>query len=71
MMRPTEYQNNENTEEAHLKTIEFYREKMDLQPLHSALKSFNIDAAARMSGVYEIYRCNKVTRQPLVVFVLI
>ena len=55
-----EDQNDEDTEESHLRTVKFYRDKMDLQPIHSALKSFNVDSAARMSGVYEIHRFNKV-----------
>ena len=44
----------------HLKVVRFYREKMDLQPIHSALRSFNVQDGARMSGVYEIYRNNEV-----------
>ena len=44
----------------HLKIIQFYREKMNLQPLHSALRSFNVQDGARMSGVYEICRNNEV-----------
>lgn len=44
----------------HLKIVQFYREKMNLQPLHSALRSFNVQDGARMSGVYEIYRNNEV-----------
>ncbi|XP_068701178.1 uncharacterized protein [Montipora capricornis] len=42
-----------------LKIVQFYREKMNLQPLHSALKSFNVQEGARTSGVYEIYRNNE------------
>ena len=60
MSRNEENQNDEDTEESHLRTVKFYRDKMDLQPIHSALKSFNVDSAARMSGVYEIHRFNKV-----------
>lgn len=48
----------------HLKTVKFYREKMNLQPLHSALRSFNVQEGARMSGVYEIYRNNEVKSIP-------
>lgn len=48
----------------HLKVVRFYREKMDLQPLHSALRSFNVQDGARMSGVYEIYRNNEVRNNP-------
>jgi len=44
----------------HLKVVKFYREKMNLQPLHSALKSFNVQDGSRMSGVYEICRNNEV-----------
>ena len=44
----------------HLKIVQFYREKMNLQPLHSALRSFNVQDGARMSGVYEICRNNEV-----------
>ena len=44
----------------HQKIVRFYREKMDLQPIHSALRSFNVQDGARMSGVYEIYRNNEV-----------
>ena len=44
-----------------LKIVQFYREKMNLQPLHSALKSFNVQEGARTSGVYEIYRNNEVS----------
>ena len=53
--------NEEETNQDHLKIVRFYREKMDLQPLHSALKSFNVQDGARMSGVYEIHRNNEVT----------
>ena len=49
----------------HLKVVQFYREKMNLQPLHSALRSFNVQEGSRMSGVYEIYRNNEVRNQPL------
>ena len=44
----------------HLEIVQFYREKMNLQPIHSALRSFNVQEGARMSGVYEIYRNNEV-----------
>ena len=44
----------------HLKIVQFYREKMNLQPPHSALRSFNVQDGARMSGVYEICRNNEV-----------
>ena len=50
----------EEVDEDHLKIVRFYREKMDLQPIHSALRSFNVQDGARMSGVYEIYRNNEV-----------
>lgn len=50
----------EETDQDHLKIVLFYREKMDLQPIHSALRSFNVQDGARMSGVYEIYRNNEV-----------
>lgn len=50
----------EEAEQDHLKIVRFYREKMDLQPIHSALRSFNVQDGARMSGVYEIYRNNEV-----------
>ena len=50
----------EETDQDHLKIVRFYREKMDLQPIHSALRSFNVQDGARMSGVYEIYRNNEV-----------
>ncbi|XP_029208593.2 uncharacterized protein LOC141878785 [Acropora palmata] len=43
----------------HLKIVQFYREKMNSQPLHSALRSFNVQDGARTSGVYEIYRNNE------------
>ncbi|CAH3039617.1 unnamed protein product [Porites lobata] len=33
---------------------------MNLQPLHSALRSFNVQDGARMSGVYEICRNNEI-----------
>ena len=46
----------------HLKVIRFYREKMNLQPLHSALRSFNVQDGVRMSGVYEIHRNNEVRK---------
>ena len=49
----------------HQKIVQFYREKMNLQPLHSALRSFNVQEGARMSGVYEIYRNNEVSSMPL------
>ena len=55
----------ENDEDAHELTVEFYRERMDSQPLHSALKSFNVDTTAHASGVYEIYRRGKVRRTKL------
>lgn len=45
----------------HFKVIRFYREKMNQQPLHSALRSFNIQDGVRMSGVYEIHRNNEVS----------
>ncbi|XP_027049319.1 uncharacterized protein LOC113676808 [Pocillopora damicornis] len=44
----------------HFKVIRFYREKMNQQPLHSALRSFNIQDGVRMSGVYEIHRNNEI-----------
>ena len=44
----------------HLKIVQFYREKMNPQPLHSAVRSFNVQDGARMSGVYEICRNNEV-----------
>ncbi|XP_022788131.1 uncharacterized protein LOC111328043 [Stylophora pistillata] len=44
----------------HFKVIRFYREKMNQQPLHSALRSFNVQDGARMSGVYEIHRNNEI-----------
>ena len=50
----------EETDQDHFKIVRFYREKMDLQPIHSALRSFNVQDGARMSGVYEIYRNNEV-----------
>lgn len=50
----------EEVDQDHLKIVRFYREKMDLQPIHSALRSFNVQDGARMSGVYEIYRNNEV-----------
>ena len=45
----------------HLKIVQFYREKMNSQSLHSALRSFNVQDGARTSGVYEIYRNNEVS----------
>ena len=45
----------------HLKIVQFYREKMSSQPLHSAFRSFNVQNGARTSGVYEIYRNNEVS----------
>ena len=54
----------------HLKIVQFYREKMNSQPLHSALRSFNVQDGARTSGVYEIYRNNEVSMRgvlPLVI----
>ena len=50
----------EEMDQDHQKIVRFYREKMDLQPIHSALRSFNVQDGARMSGVYEIYRNNEV-----------
>lgn len=50
----------EEMDQDHLKIVRFYREKLDLQPMHSALRSFNVQDGARMSGVYEIYRNNEV-----------
>ena len=47
-------------EHDHLTVVRFYREKMNSQPFHSALRSFNVQDGARMSGVYEIYRNNEV-----------
>ena len=47
----------------HLKIVQFYREKMNSQPLHSALRSFNVQDGARTSGVYEIYRNNEVSER--------
>lgn len=51
----------------HFKVIRFYREKMNQQPLHSALRSFNIQDGVRMSGVYEIHRNNEVSVRIFVV----
>ena len=59
-----EHKENE-VDQDHLKVVQFYREKMNLQPLHSALRSFNVQEGARMSGVYEIYRNNEVRNWPL------
>lgn len=50
----------EDVNQDHMKIVRFYREKMDLQPIHSALRSFNVQDGSRMSGVYEIYRNNEV-----------
>ena len=50
----------------HFKVIRFYREKMNQQPLHSALRSFNVQDGARMSGVYEIHRNNEVSVRILI-----
>lgn len=47
-------------EEEHTRKTAFYRKRMNEQPVHSALKSFNVEEAVRMSGVYEIHRENDV-----------
>lgn len=50
----------QHLEEQHFKIISYFRKRMDAQPLHSALKSFNVHEAVCMSGVYEIRRENTV-----------
>ena len=55
----------------HLKIVQFYREKMNSQPLHSALRSFNVQDGARTSGVYEIYRNNEVSMRGVLVPVIL
>lgn len=47
-------------EEEHFRKMALYRNKMDTQPIYSALKSFNVEEAVIMSGVYEIHNQNKV-----------
>lgn len=46
-------------EQEHFRKMSLYRNKMDAEPVFSALKSFNAEEAVNMSGVYEIYNQGK------------